>query len=248
MQEIKIPHHGRRVDGCEYRPEGEGRFPVVILSHGFNGHHSDQAHIAELLTANGIGAVCYTFCGGSLRDESGFPTTDMTLFTEKQDLLAVLDEVRYWDWVDAEHVYLFGSSQGGMVSALAAEERKDQVRGMFLQYPAFCIADDWREKYPRIADIPEEIQLWDVTLGRVFAESVHDFVLEEQTGGFDKPVLIVHGTEDDVVPISYSEQATERYPNARLEVFSGEGHGFTPAGERRTAEMVLAFVQEQEEK
>lgn len=244
MQEIKIPHHGRRVDGCKYRPEGDGRFPVVILSHGFNGHHSDQAHIAERLAANGIGAVCYTFCGGGLRDESGFPTTDMTLFTEKQDLLAVLDEVRYWDWVDTEHVYLFGSSQGGMVSALAAEERKAQIRGMFLQYPALCIADDWRKKFPRIEDIPEEIQLWDVTLGRAFAESVHDFVVEEQTGGFDKPVLIVHGTEDDVVPISYSEQAAERYPNAKLEVFPGEGHGFTPAGERRTAEMVLAFVRE----
>lgn len=245
MQEIKIPHHGRRVDGCVYRPEKEGRCLVVIISHGYNSHHSDQAPIAEYLAANGIGAVCYTFCGGSLRDKSGFPTTQMTLFTEKQDLLAVLDEVRYLDWVDTENIYLFGSSQGGMVSALVAEERKGQLRGMILQYPAFCIADDWRKKFPRIEDIPEEIVLWDMTLGRAFAETIHDFVLEEQTGGFDKPVLIVHGTDDDVVPISYSEQAAERYPDARLEVFPKEGHGFTPEGDRRTAEMVAAFVREQ---
>lgn len=243
MQEIKVPHHGRQIDGCLYRPEGEGHFPVVIMSHGYNGHHSDQAYMAEYLVANGIGAVCYTFCGGSLRDQSGFPTTAMTLFTEKQDLLAILDEVRYLDWVDKERIYLFGSSQGGMVSALAAEDRKDQIRGMILQYPAFCIADDWRKQFPRLEDIPEEIVLWDMTLGRGFAETVHDFVLEEQTGKFDKPVLIVHGTDDDVVPISYSEHAAERYPDARLEVFPGEGHGFTVEGDRRTAEMVLAFVQ-----
>lgn len=246
MQEIKILHHGRKADGCAYRPEGAGRFPLMIMSHGYNGHHSDQAHMAEYLMANGIGAVCYTFCGGSLRDRSGFPTTEMTLFTEKQDLLAVLDEVRCWEWVDTERIYLFGSSQGGMVSALAAEERRDQIKGMFLQYPAFCIADDWREKFPRKEDIPDEFVLWDMTLGRVFSETVHDFVVEEETGGFDKPILIVHGTEDDVVPISYSEQAVKRYPNARLEVFPGEGHGFTPAGEQRTEEMVLAFVREQE--
>ena len=245
MQEIKIPHHGRRIDGCVYQPERRDRSPVVIMSHGYNSHHSDMAHIAEYLEENGIGAVCYTFCGGSLRDQSGFPTTEMTLFTEKQDLLAVLDEVRYWDWVNTDQIYLFGSSQGGMVSALAAEERKTQLSGMILQYPAFCIADDWRKMFPQKKDIPKEIVLWDMTLGRGFAETVHDFVLEERTGKFDKPVLIMHGADDDVVPISYSEQAVERYPNARLEVFPGEGHGFTQEGDRRTAEMIVAFVREE---
>lgn len=246
MLEIKIPHHGRRVDGRAYPPEGEGRFPVVIMSHGYNSHHLDMEHIAKYLVTNGIGAVCYTFCGGTLRDQSGFPTTEMTLFTEEEDLLAVLDEVRCWDWVDTERIYLFGSSQGGMVSALAAEERSDQIKGMILQYPAFCIADDWRKKFPLKEDIPEEIVLWDMTLGRVFAESIHDFVLEERTGGFDKKVLFIHGTDDDVVPISYSEKAAKRYLNARLEAFPGEGHGFTPEGDRRTAELTVAFVQEAE--
>ena len=246
MQTIIIPHHGRRIDGSIYRPEGTGCFPIVIFSHGFNGHQSDFEHMTELLAENGIGSFCFNFCGGGTRDTSGFPTTRMSLITEKEDLFAVLDEVRSWDWVDLDHIYLFGSSQGGMVSALAAEERGERIRSMILQYPAFCIADDWQKRFPNRGDIPEQVEFWDVALGRAYFEAVRNFKIEERTGRFDKPVLIMHGTKDDVVPISYSEQAAKRYPNARLEIFPEERHGFSPEGERRAAELVLAFIQEQE--
>lgn len=244
MQTIKITHHGRTVDGTVYRPETKERCPVVIFSHGFNGHQSDFGHMTELLSVNGIGSVCYNFCGGGIRDTSGFPTTKMSLITEKEDLFAVLDEVRSWEWVDSGRIYLFGSSQGGMVSALAAEERAEHIRAMILQYPAFCIADDWQKRFPKMEDIPDEVELWDVTLGRAYFEAVHDFVITERTGGYDRPILIMHGTKDDVVPISYSEQAAERYSHARLEVFPGEGHGFTPDGDRLAAQMTLEFIQE----
>lgn len=247
MHEIKIPHHGRRIDASVYRPEGDGRFPVVIFSHGFNGHQSDFGHITQLLADNGIGSVCFNFCGGGLRDTSGFPTTKMSLLTEREDLCAVLDEVRYWDWVDAARIYLFGASQGGMVSALVAEKRGEQIKAMMLLYPAFCIADDWQKRFPKKEDVPEEIVLWDVPLGRTYFDAVRNFRIDEQTGGFAKPVLIMHGTEDGVVPISYSEQAAGRYPDAKLEIFPGEGHGFTPDGDKRVSEMVLAFMGEQGE-
>ena len=246
MQTIRIPHHGRQIDATVYRPERDGRLPVVIFSHGFNGHQSDFGHITKLLSEHGIASVCYNFCGGGTRDESGFPTTQMSLLTEKEDLFAVLDEVRCCHWADAEHIYLFGASQGGMVSALAAEERPEQIRAMMLLYPAFCIADDWQRKYPKPEDMPEEMDFWGVMLGRAYREAVEGFHIDERTGGYEKPVLIMHGTEDPVVPIAYSESAAKRYPDAGLEIFPGEGHGFTPEGDRRVAQMALAFLQEQE--
>ena len=242
MEKNIIPHHGRRVDCMLYRPESGGRHPMVIISHGYNGHASDHAYLGEYLAAEGIGAVALNFCGGGNRDKSGFSTTEMTLFTEKQDLLAVLDEVRFLNWVDRDRIYLFGSSQGGMVSAMAAKERRDQIRGMILKYPAFCIAHDWIKQFPHAEDIPEEIPFWDMTLGRAYVETLYDLKWEEQAEGFDRPVLIVHGTDDEVVPLSYSEQAVKRYPDAVLRVFAGEGHGFTQEGDRRMAEMTAAFV------
>ena len=218
IEHIKIPHHNREVDGTFYKPDGKESFPVVIFSHGYNGHKTDFEISARYFATNGIGAVCYTFCGGSTRDSSGFPTTEMTLFTEKEDLLALIDEVKTWECVDKENIYLFGASQGGMVSALTAEERQE--------------------------DIPERKDVWGMLLGDKFFKAVRGFHVKEQIGSFSKNVLIMHGTEDSVVLIDYADWASKHYPNARLEVFQEEGHGFSEEGNRRMEAMALYFVHE----
>ena len=56
------------------------------------------------------------------------------------------------------------------------------------------------------------------------------------------PVLILHGDEDKIVALSYSEKAAEKYGRAELEVFAGEGHGFSEAGMHRVEGMALSFV------
>ncbi len=242
IQKIQISHHGRAVNGAFYRPESSQKFPVVIFSHGYNGCETDFSVSAEYFAQNGIGAVCYTFCGGSTRDRSGFPTTKMTLFTEKEDLCAVLDAIREWDCTDTEHIFLFGASQGGMVSALAAEERAAHIEGLILLYPAFCIADDWNSRFPRPEDIPDTQELWGMTMGRVFFETIRGFDIREQIGTFPKKVLIMHGAEDEVVPLSYSQWAASGYPDARLEIFQKEGHGFSEYGDRRMEGMAMYFI------
>ena len=67
-RELTIEHHGRCVDGYFYEPDTK-EYPLIIMSHGYNGHKSDFDISAEYFANNGIGAVCYTFCGGSVRDE-----------------------------------------------------------------------------------------------------------------------------------------------------------------------------------
>ena len=57
--------------------------------------------------------------------------------------------------VDKKRIVLIGESQGGLVSALAASELKKQVSNLVLIFPAFCIPDNWNERYPRVEDIPE---------------------------------------------------------------------------------------------
>lgn len=242
INDIKIHHHGRTLDGTFYVPAEKERFPVVIFSHGYNGYKTDFDISAKYLAANGIGAFCYTFCGGSTRDQSGFKTTDMTLFTEKEDLTAVIDELKTWECVDSENIYLFGASQGGMVSALTAEDRASDINGLILLFPAFCIADNWNERFKKLEDIPDEEELWGMTLGRKFFETIHNFNIKEQIGNFKKNILIMHGTEDNVVSLNYSIWASEHYKNARIEIFPQEGHGFSEEGNRRMEAMTLCFL------
>lgn len=44
----------------------------------------------------------------------------MSVITETGDLNAVIEQVKNWDWVDKENIFLIGESQGGCVSALVA--------------------------------------------------------------------------------------------------------------------------------
>ncbi|MNJ03779.1 hypothetical protein D3C73_1642420 [compost metagenome] len=64
----------------------------------------------------------------------------------------------------------------------------------------------------------------------------------DHIGKFDKNVLIFHGDQDAIVALEYGRKASERYPHANIEIFQGEGHGFTEAGNNRVAEMTCEFV------
>ena len=243
---ILVEHHGRTVNGDVYIPKAES-FPLVIFSHGYNGYKEDFLQSAEYLMDNGIGAICFTFCGSGGRDPSGFGTTNMTLFTEEEDLSAVMDYAMRIKGFNGS-LYLAGGSQGGMVSAMAAEERGSDIKGMVLLFPAFCIPDNWNnmnypvDRYPTPESIPESFDFWGVELGRDFVLTLRDLDIYENMADFQKPVLILHGTDDNIVPLSYSQRAIKTYPNAELVTYTGEGHGFTPATMRDMEKKLLAFV------
>lgn len=212
----------------------------MIFSHGYNSCMTDFYAACEFFSSRGIAAAAFNFCGGGLRDKSGFPTTSMSLATEKEDLLAVFERVSSLECVD--RVFLFGSSQGGMVSALAAEELRDRIGGLMLQFPALCIPDDWSRKYPDGSDIPDVVDMWGMNIGRDFIAAARSMVLSEAVGSYSGDVLIMHGDNDDIVPLHYSEWAAKTYKNARLELFPGEGHGFSERENARMNEMCLEFI------
>ena len=64
----------------------------------------------------------------------------------------------------------------------------------------------------------------------------------EKIGGYQGSVLVMHGESDPVVSVDYSRRLSEVYHDFRLEVFEGEGHGFTEAGDARVAKLTLDFV------
>lgn len=238
---VKIHHQGRMIYGVSYLPE-QKKCPMVIFSHGFNGSHGDFAMNSEYLASRGIGAFCFDFCGGSVNSKSDFETKEMTLFTEKEDLCAVIDTIREWENVDQDYIFLFGGSQGGLVSALAAEEYIDKIRGLLLLYPALSIPDNWNERFPTMDSIPDTVELWGVTLGRAFFETIHGYHTFDHIGKFNKNVLIFHGDQDNIISLSYGERAAQHYPNARIEVFPGEEHGFSEEANQKVAQMTYEFV------
>lgn len=239
---ITVTHHGRTIHGQSFLPEKPGKYPVVLFSHGFNGSMNNSDYSAAHLCRNGIAAVNYTFCGGSDKDKSGFPTTEMSVLTEKEDLLAMLAWVQQQPEFDAGNIFLFGGSMGGLVTILAAEDCQQDVQGLVLLFPALCIPDDWRMRFPNEEDIPDTHVFWNFLLGRTHFEAIRHMDPFSYMPGIDLPVMILHGDKDPIVNVSYSQRAEKAFPHAELTIFPGEAHGFTAEANRKMDAMITDFV------
>lgn len=245
VKELKIADGSNTIYGKMYTPSKEGVYPAIIMSHGYNGTNSDFVNECRYFAQNGYAAYAFDFCGGSGRSKSTGKSTDMTIFTEKSNLLAVFNHVKTLSYIDSKQIYLFGGSQGGLVTSLAAEEVAEEVKGMVLYFPAFNIPDDWRAKYPSIDRVPNVIPFWGLKLGKNFVTSIHDFYTFDHIGKFSKKVLILYGKKDAIVPYSVIEKAKNTYPNCELILYPNDGHGFTPATGVKARGEVLKFMQKQ---
>ena len=228
--------------GLMYKPAGQTNLPIVICSHSSSLTHKAMKGYAQKIAQHGYAAYCFDFCGGSSESLSGGSTDSMTVFTEVEDLKSVVAMVKTLDYVDTTEIVLLGSSQGGLVSSLLAEDIPNEIASMVLFYPAY--------------NIPELVKMFSglgngsswgdgswgggswgggswgdgfggmMSMSDAFVNSIKDFDVWSHIGTFPKPICIVHGTSDFIVPISNSEKAVGLYPDAQLHPIEGANHGF----------------------
>lgn len=243
-QVLTIPAGKHRIHGELLLPEGmDGRLPTVIVSHGLNssGKHTKNL-IGMSLAMSGFAVICFDFYGGSRRSLSGGKMPEMTVFTEKEDLTAVLDYAAALESTDKDRLFLLGESQGGFVTAITAAEHPE-LRAIVLYYPAFCIPEDARARHGAKEKIPAVERFGPSRLGRAYSESVWDYDVYRVIGAYGGPVLILHGDHDKAVDISYGRRAKDVYRHAEFVCLPGEIHGFTRNGKRKAAELSYAFLQ-----
>lgn len=217
---------GQFLRGTAWIPDGDGPFPTAIVCHGLGGTHHAGRRFAEYLCPNGFAVYSFDCRGGSPQSESSGSTLEMSLRTEAEDLDIVLAHVRSWDFADPDRIILIGESQGGIVSAMVAAKRPDDVAGLVLLYPGLHIPELVRRLFPTFEDIPDTYAILDwFPAGRVYAEDVYSFDPYSEIGAYAGPVLILHGDQDHLVPVSYSKKAAEVYPDAVLQIIPGAGHG-----------------------
>lgn len=245
VEELCISYGERNIYGVLNRPAGGmKRQPLLIVSHGFNGSHEFGKNYFSLLEE--LGYQCYTFdfgCG-SLGSRTDSNTMNMSIPDECSDLKAVIEYFRGRPDVDPDRIVLLGESQGGLISALTASDMPDAVSRLILVFPAFCIPDNWNQRYPDVNEIPDTTWLWNVPLGRRFFEEIRDMNVFQGMENFEKPVLIIQGDKDPIVSMEDSRRATELYGNAHLHVIPGAGHGFNPDEFEESLQQIRIFLEE----
>lgn len=235
IYEMHINNAEYDIYGKIYIPKSyNGKLPAVILSHSANLNSDSMNAYAVGFAERGYVAYAFDFCGGSSKSRSSGSTDEMTLFTEVADLEAVISGISALEYVDPDRIYLFGTSQGGLVTALAAEEVPQSVKGQILLYPAFNIPElVSRFSNSELASFDNEAFSNSYSLfggfgfyGKAFSESLADYDVYEHIGKFEGNVLIIHGSKDFIVSTSYSKRAAQYYQHCTLRIINGAGHGF----------------------
>lgn len=185
------------------RAPTQRRSTWAIVVHGINGNREDDLRLAPPLNATGLTTLLITY-----REDEGAPHSPdgkhhMGL-TEWHDLRAA---ARYALAHGAHHLVLAGMSMGGAIVTQFMERSplSRSVTGLILDAPAL----DWKAilsfnakemGLPSFAAVPVEWMIGE----RIKADWDRADALRH-TADFHLPILLFHGTADDLVPISTSD-------------------------------------------
>ncbi len=201
--------------------------PLVVVIHGFTGH-IEETHIVAV--SKGINAVGFATLRADMygHGHSDGEFKKHTLFKWMTNALTVIDYARTLDF--ATDIYLCGHSQGGLLVMLAAALKHDVIKGLIPLSPAWMIPEIARkgellgERFDP-DHIPEKLHGWhDLDLDGNYARVAQTIHVEEAIDRYRGPVLIVHGDEDEAVPVEYGIRAAKRYADAKLVLIEGDDH------------------------
>jgi pimeloyl-ACP methyl ester carboxylesterase len=207
-------------------PKGR-RLPGLVISHGYPSATAGagatksayQALADRIATDLGwvVLAVNYRGCGGS---EGNFSMDGWY-----DDTTAAIDELCGMD--DVAAIWLAGFGTGGAL-AIAAAASDERVRGVAAMGPPADF-DDWvsnpklllqhSRKIGVVTDeeFPPSFDDWAESLGRYKAV---EFATRMQT----KPFLLLHGGDDEAVPVFDARVIADAHGSANLRVVQGASH------------------------
>lgn len=204
-----------------YEPGAPGRLDLVVLGHGVT---SDKDRpwsraLARALAQAGIASMRIAFAGNG---ESEGRFADATITKEVRDLRAVLDAV------PDHRVAYVGHSMGGAVGLLCAAS-DDRIHALVSLSAIAHTAEFAQRMFGHLrpgepmldkphCPLSEELMADLARIGSVVPAASEVSV----------PWLLVHGTEDDVVPVQDSRDVRAAAgPRAKLVELPGADHSFT---------------------
>jgi hypothetical protein len=194
-----VRHDGRKLAAYDVSPRGAAADgPVVLFLHGNAGNIAQRAGLAAWFARTADVRVLmpdYSGYGGN----EGSPSEDEI----NADSLAAYDHL-VADGVDPARIVVFGESIGGAPALYVATERR--VAGVVVQSTFSSLSSMAWHVYP-----------W-MPLAALFV--MGDF----PNADLDVPVLIVHGTNDRIVPVGEGERLAAARPGAEFLRLDGADH------------------------
>ena len=223
MDEEILNIHQEKID-YKFHVGSEHNYHLLIIGHGVTGDmdHPHLLKLAEEVSKQGMSVLRFSFSGNG---HSGGQFEQCRISKEIQDLQCILSAVIASGW---RPIYA-GHNMGGAVGALTAAvdpriELLISLAGM-VETEKFC-----RNEFGMI--IPGKGNMWDNAQCPLSQEFVNEMVqiksVLPRASGIQIPWLLIHGTNDDVVPISESQSLILNFEKTReLVEIDGADHLFS---------------------
>jgi putative redox protein len=223
-----------------------GPLPGLIMTHAFPAGAIDARHSAgtfpELMDriANELGWAAMTFTFRGCGDSEG----DFSLRGWVNDVRAAMDHLD--QSVAPEGTWLIGSGTGGSLAAcVAADDRR--VRGLGL-LSARADFEDWAAQPRRFLEHARDIgAIRDARFPPQFDDWARELrmfrPLEAVRRFAPRPLLVIHGEDDDQVPTADARLFAQAHGSTELRVISGAGHRLRH--DPRAVAMLLGWLDRQ---
>ncbi|MBI3298728.1 MAG: alpha/beta fold hydrolase [Elusimicrobia bacterium] len=213
---------GLKMVGVQNRPAlaAGRRAPGVLFLHGFPGSEKN-VDVQRALLARGVASFAPYFAGSW---GSGGTYRFSTLLSQAE---AALKELATLEYVDPKRLAVFGFSMGGW-TALNLGGRIASLKAVAVVAPVGGPEMVGPEMKRTLARMSGPLRVPPLpAMARDFAESVRRDDPAAAVGRRGCPILIVHGTKDDVVPFAVSRRLLAAAgARARLVAARGATHAF----------------------
>ncbi|MDI3316284.1 MAG: alpha/beta fold hydrolase [Bacillota bacterium] len=207
----------------------EGARAVALLSHGLGSSRRVQrmSRLARELNRRGIDAWVPDYPNHGNEASGGLDGLSFPHWVDDVRLLVEEARARY------AQVFLFGHSLGGTVSLAAALEEQGAVAAVaVMSAPSWPLAnpeyqarmEDWRARGYLLRFSEEEPRFlipW--RYAQEVLERYPRAAWEERLRRMERPLLVIHGSQDEVIPPAEAEHLAALVPGAELLLFES-GH------------------------
>ncbi len=255
-----------KVDGLElrvarWRLDQPSENPPILFFNGIGANIEAVAPLAEALTERGF--IMFDMPGAG---ESPDPVVPYNLFTMSWTAMTLLERF------GIETVDVMGMSWGGAIAQHFALQHSIHVRRVVLAAtspgmlmipgdpqmlaqmadPTSAINEMLVREYLTAMDNADESKRARNSIGNISAPSTTGYLYQLMAlAGWtslpalpflDKPVLVMMGENDPIVPLSNGKLLAGSLPDARLEVFEDAGHLFLMTHPDKTMKLLRDFL------
>ena len=175
--------YGDSINGWFFKPKENYNGTTIYFLHGNAGHIVWQYSFVTPFVKAGFQVFIIDYSGFGFSQGEASRKAVYRDATDGLNYLLNREDIKY------DHLLIYGQSLGGHLSAVIASENQDKIDGLIMEGAFSSHKDIASDRVP--------------VLGRIFTREMYS--AEKSLPKLEKPLLIIHSTEDETIPFEHGE-------------------------------------------